>query len=178
MGISAIREFFPTNQPESDAAAKLRLELMGDIVKTVGPELFEIAVKTAISISKSRWDCSVARVRECAGLSNKPTPAPAMKAWSLVTELVQRHVRPGMEGGYRLEPYTYRKGEEVLEIPVPIIPEPVLAAVRCLGGWGALWVTEPAYWPQRMRDFCGAYDDSSLKRDSTATALVRAKPNA
>ena len=165
-GITAIREFFPTAQPESDAAAKLRLTLMGDIVRAVGPELFLIAVETAISISKSRWDCSVARVRECAGLSNAPTPAPAMKAWALVTEVVQRHVREAPEGGCRLEPYTCRRGDAVVEIPVPVIPEPVLAAVRCLGGWTALWLTEPVYWPQRMRDFCNVYDDASLKKDS------------
>ncbi len=167
-----VREMFPVNQIESDAAAKLRLELMGNIVRAVGPELFLIAVKTAISISKSRWDCSVARVRECAGLSNAPTPAPAMKAWVLVTEIVQRHVREAPEGGFRLEPYTYRVNGDVVTVPVPTIPEPVLTAVRCLGGWGALWSTEPAYWPQRMRDFCHLYDESSLKRDSNGAVLL------
>lgn len=166
LGVIAIKEMFPTQQPESDAAAKLRLELMGEIVEAVGPDAFVSAVRKAISISKSRWDCSVARVRECAGLSNAPPLAPAIKAWNLVTEVVRHHVRPGSEGGYVLEPYVYRREGEVHTLSVPTIPEPVLTAVRCLGGWGSLWSTDPAYWPQRMRDFCAVYDDSSPKKDS------------
>lgn len=172
IGVIAIKEMFPTQQPESDAAAKLRLELMGEIVEAVGPDAFVAAVRKAISISKSRWDCSVARVRECAGLSNAPEPSPAMKAWALVTDVVRRHVRPGAEGGYVLEPYVYRRDGEVHTFAVPTISEPVASAVRCLGGWGALWSTDPAYWPQRMRDFCAVYDDSSLKKDSTVRRIL------
>jgi len=168
-----VKEMFPVNQQESDAAAKLRVELLAEVVDAVGPEAFLAAVKKAISISKGRYDCTVSRIRDCAGLQHVPDPSPAMKAWATVTEIVQRHVREAPEGGIRLEPYVYRRGDEVLEVPVPAIPEPMARALRSLGGWKALMDTEPAYWSQRMRDFCGAYqEESSLKRDCDERRLT------
>jgi hypothetical protein len=161
MGLTLVREFFPTTQNnDSDIAVKLRLELMANIVKEIGPERFIEAVKQAISISASRYECSIKRIRECAGLKTTPEPNPAMRAWLLVVEVLHRHVRPGPDGGYRLEASVIFQGGEYVTIPVPTIPEPVSRAVRAIGGWGALVETEPAYIAQRMRDFCAVYSEN------------------
>jgi|SRR5579863_4578642 len=163
---SLIREVFPTAQNnDSDVAVKLRLELLADIVREIGPEHFMAAIKQAVSISANRYECSIKRVRECAGLKTTPEPNPAMRAWLLVIDVVHRHVRPGPDGGYRLESSVIFQGGEYITIPVPTIPEPVSRAVRAIGGWGALVETEPAYIAQRMRDFCAVYSEGSLSID-------------
>lgn len=166
IGLTMIREMFVTvANNDSDIAVKLRLELMANIVREIGPERFVEAVKQAISISASRYECSIKRIRECAGLKTTPEPNPAMRAWLLVIEVLHRHVRPGPDGGYRLEASVIFQGGEYVTIPVPTIPEPVSRAVRAIGGWGALVETEPAYIAQRMRDFCAVYSEGSLSID-------------
>lgn len=172
-GYQLLREFFPSQQQESDAVTKLRIELLADVVAAVGPERFTAAVKQALSISKSRWDCSVARIRECAGLRYTPPPSPAHDAWAWLTEFIQRHVRLSGEDGVRFEPYVYLVAEATAaEIPVPKIPPPIERAVRNLGGWAALLRSDPAYWTARMRDFCAVYAaDGSPCIDSTDIEL-------
>ena len=89
VGLAMVREFFPTNQPESDAAARLRIELLAEVVAVVGPDRFRQAVRDAIAVSRSRWDCSVVRIREMAGLRYEPPQSRVAAAKALVWRAVQ-----------------------------------------------------------------------------------------
>ena len=146
-------------EQESDLAVKLRLEMMTDIAMEVGAERFMAAVKQAITLSRHRYDCSIARIRECAGLHQGSVMSPAMKAWADVTEIVEKHVRRSPEGGWRLEDHYEQRGGVWWTTPVPTISPAMLRAVKMIGGWAALAQTDPAYWNQRMRDFCAAYQE-------------------
>ena len=172
LGLTAIREIFPAREPESDLAAALRLELLTDIVNLVGPERYLEAVKKAITMSSSRYDCTVRKIRFCAGLKESKPVDPAVSAWKLVTDIVRKHVRLGPEGQYRLEPYYAIDGksddptaepEKSLPTfsiyPVPEIPEAVQEAVRALGGWRALANTLPEFWHAKMKDFLTLYEE-------------------
>ena len=164
LGLTAIREIFPAREPESDLAAALRLELLTDIVNLVGPERYLEAVKKAITMSSSRYDCTVRKIRFCAGLKESKPVDPAVSAWKLVTDIVRKHVRLGPEGQYRLEPYYAIDGKSddprtASVYPVPEIPEAVQEAVRGLGGWRALANTLPEFWHAKMKDFCALYSE-------------------
>ena len=148
IGLTAIREMLPSNQPESDAATKLRLELLGEIVAAVGPERFIRAVKDAIKVSRSRWDCSIARVRECAGMRYEPPQSRVAAAWDLVTSLFLNHCRMDAEGRYRLEEKVVLKDGVAEVTPVPDVPPTVLRAVQALGGWSGLAGAYPEYWQE------------------------------
>ena len=167
-----VREFFPSQVQESDAATKLRIELLADVVREVGAERFTAAVKQALSVSRSRWDCSVSRIRECAGLKYTPAPSAAHDAWIWLTEFIRRHVRLSGEDGVRFEPYVYMVATgTAAEIPIPTIPPPIERAVRGLGGWSSLLRSDPAYWTARMRDFCAVYvEQGSPRMDSSELA--------
>lgn len=155
-----VREFFSNAPPESDAALKMRIELLAEIVQAVGPDRFNEAVKGALRLARSRYDVTVSRIREQAGLHHVNQLTPAAKAWIFVTMVVARHVRRDPEGGYRLEPFVYidKQGNTVREF-APEIPEPVARAVRTMGGWGALAQTDAQYWGQRMREFRDLYEE-------------------
>lgn len=156
------REIFPSQQQESDFALKLRLELLAQIVREVGQERFLEAVKQAISISRGRYDVTIARIRECAGLLYTPPISPAMQAWAQIMNIVRNHLKPAPEGGYRMERAyisRIRDGkQETAEIPVPELPMPARRALQAIGGWATLAETEPQYMPQRMRDFQAVYE--------------------
>lgn len=159
-----MRELFPVSQEESDFALKLRLELLAKIVLKVGAENFIAAVKLAISQSRGRYDVTILRISECAGITRTAEPSPAMKAWAIVAYIVRNHVKQAPEGGWRLETHVvgrFLDGEwKHHEEPVPFVPLPIKNAVNALGGWAALAETEPVYWSQRMRDFTAVYDET------------------
>ena len=157
VGLQIVREIFPVREKESDLATRLRLEMLVDVVNAVGPDRFLEAVKQAITISDSRYHCTIRKIRQCAGLKEPKFVDPAYAAWELVTEIVKKHVRRTDEDGYRMEPYVYLDGDKAVTKPIPTIPDPVLKAVRALGGWQALATTPPEFWAQRMKDFVNLY---------------------
>lgn len=160
LGLLALREMFPTRDMESDLAAKLRLEMMTDIVVEVGYDRFMAAVKKAISISRNRFDCSIFRIRECAGLQYQPPPSPAHRAWSQVRQYVTRHVRRHPEGGWQIEDFVYLgEGDKACVIKAPELPEATKRAVQTIGGWGALATTPDEFWSKRMADFIAVYEE-------------------
>lgn len=98
VGLSLIREIFPMQQADSDEAAKLRLELMAELAEQVGEQRFVKAVRDTIKVSHRRWDCSIARIREMAGLKYVPEPSAVALAWRFVTDFYLNHVRPDPRG--------------------------------------------------------------------------------
>ena len=163
IGLQCVREIFPIkDHTESDLAVRLRIEMLTDIVLEVGAERYLAAVKKAITISHNRYDVTIKKIRECAGLRFVPEPAPAYKAWQFVTEVRDRHVRRAPEGHWRLEPwYRVQEGSlTVVAVDPPPIPAPVQRAVQALGGWGALAMCPKEYWYQRLKDFVNVYDES------------------
>lgn len=165
---TAVREIFPSTLAESDEALNLRLDLLAEIAVECAPGQFMQAVRKAISLSRSRFDVSVAKVRQCAGLPADLPQSPATRAWLFVVEVLDRHVRLAPEGGWQLEPFCRNIDGKYEMVPVPAIPGAILKAVRALGGWGALKETEPQYFGQRMRDFEGLY-----REEETSSALVK-----
>ena len=160
-GLTAIREMFPSQHAESDAAVKLRVELLAEVVAAVGPDRFLRAVKDAISVSKSRWDCSVAKIRECAGLRYEPPQSRTAAMWDLVTQVFLNHVRMDPEGRYRLEEKIVLRDGVAEVTPVPDIPTAVMKAVQALGGWGGLAEAHPSFWGQRYKQFQDLYHEES-----------------
>ena len=156
MGLTAVREIFPIKDQESTLAVRLRIEMLTDIVNEVGPEKFLAAIKKAITMSSHRYDCSIRKIRECAGLKEKN---PAIEAWKFVTEVMQKHLRPAPEGHYHLEPWVRNEDGKFVTDPVPVIPESVKDAVRAIGGWQALALTSPEYLHQRMKDFINLFEE-------------------
>ena len=137
----------------------LRLEMLTDIVNEVGAERFLAAVKKAIAMTNNRYDCTIRKIRTCAGPRDVQPTAPAYKAWQTVTEIVQKHVRRAPEGHWRLETCYVCCDAETSVTPVPVIPEPILRAVRCIGGWGAIATCPAEFWHQRMKDFVSVYEE-------------------
>ena len=168
-----VREFFPTNQPESLAATALRLELLTEVVATVGPERFLRAVKDAIAVSRNRWDCSVARIREMAGIRHEPPQSRVAAAWEFATQTFINHCRLDPEGRYRLEEKVVLHNSVAEVTPVPLIPPAILRAIQALGGWSAL--ADTSNWSYRFKDFRELFHEDAipdLRRDS-AGALVK-----
>lgn len=168
VGLTLIREMFPTQQAESDEAAKLRLELMAEIAETVGEQRFVQAVRAAIKVSHRRWDVSVARVREMAGLRWTPEPSPAAKAWQFVTDTFLNHVRTNEQGNYVLEEKTVNRDGKAQVTPIPEIPPAISRALRALGGWAAIAEAFPEYHTQKWSQFRDFYyeDEAGLCVDS------------
>jgi len=173
VGLAMVREFFPTNQPESDAAARLRIELLAEVVAAVGSERFLRAVRDAIAVSRSRWDCSVARIREMAGLRYEPPQSRVAVAWDFATQTFLNHARLDPEGRYRLEEKVVLRDGVAEVTPIPLVPPAVLRAVQALGGWSAL--ADTSNWSFRYKDFRELYrDDSNPRMDRTGSDLERA----
>ena len=164
-------------QKVSDEAAQLRLELMAEIAAEVGEQHFVHAVRNAIKISHRRWDVSIARIREMAGLRFVPEPSPAAKAWELVTHVFVNHCRVDADGNYRLETKTVIRDGKAEETPVPAISPAVKRAVQALGGWAALAESFPEYWQQKYGAFKELFheDDVSPRMDRPASSLERVK---
>jgi hypothetical protein len=157
-GLQIIREFFPTNQPESDAAARLRIELLAEVVAAVGSERFLRAVRDAIAVSRSRWDCSVAKIREMAGLRYEPPQSRVAAAWDFATQTFLNHARLDPEGRYRLEEKVVLRDGVAEVTPIPLVPPAVLRAVQALGGWSAL--ADTSNWSYRFKDFRELYTEN------------------
>ena len=176
VGMTLIREMFPTQQQESDEAAKLRLELMAEIADAVGEVRFVKAVRDAIKVSHRRWDCSVARIREMAGLKWTPPISASAEAWQLVTRVFIDHCRTDGDGNYRLEEKVVNVNGRAQVTPVPEIPMALKMAIQCLGGWAALAESHPEYWGQKANQFKEFYCENaaSLRIDSKGSELERA----
>jgi hypothetical protein len=171
VALTLIREMFPVQQAESDEAAKLRLELMAEIADTVGEQRFVQAVRRAIAVSHRRWDVSVARIREMAGLRFVPEPSPAAQAWALVTQVFIDHCRSDADGNYHLEEKVVIVDGKAKITPVPEIPLPTKRAIQSLGGWAALAEAWPEYFTQKWNQFREFYsEDSSPRIDSRPKA--------
>jgi len=164
VGLAAIREMFPTTQPESDAAARLRIELLAEVVAIVGPERYRQAVRDAIAVSRSRWDCSVARIREMAGLRYEPPQSRVAAAWNFATQTFLNHARLDPEGRYRLEEKVVLRDGVAEVTPIPDVPLAVWRAVQGMGGWSAL--ADTSNWSFRFKDFKDLYCESSPRIDS------------
>lgn len=169
VGTLYVKELFPVATPESDMAAKLRLELMTEIAAEVGPENFLRAVRKAISLSRSRYDCTIRRIRECAGLSVEPE-SPAAAAWSLVTRVFDDHCRLGWDGNYHLEKKVVLVNDRAKVMEVPEVSEAAMRAIRGLGGWGAL--ADRSAWSYRYRDFKELYTSEAGPRPERGGELA------
>ncbi len=153
VAISLIREVFPMQQAESDEAAKLRLDLMAELAEEVGEQRFVRAVRDTIKVSHRRWDCSIARVREMAGLRWQPPPSATAKAWEFVTQVFIDHCRTDANGNYVLEDKIVNMGGIARVFHVPEIPSAVKRAIQGLGGWAAIAEAWPEYHGQRYKQF-------------------------
>jgi len=172
VGLAAIREMFPTNQPESDAAARLRIELLAEIVALVGPDRYQRAVRDAIAVSRSRWDCSVARIREMAGLRYEPPQSRVAAAWDFTCQTFLNHARLDPEGRYRLEEKVVLRDGVAEVTPIPDVPLAVWRAVQAMGGWSAL--ADPSNWSFRFKDFKELYCESNPRIDALEKRRRRA----
>ena len=153
VGLSLIREIFPMQQADSDEAAKLRLELMAELASEVGEQRFVKAVRDTIKVSHRRWDASVARIREMAGLRYTPDPSPAAKAWALVTQVFIDHCRTDENGNYRLEEKIVNFDGVARVFAVPELSPAIKRAIRSLGGWAAIAEAWPEFHGAKYRDF-------------------------
>ena len=175
LGWQLVREFFPVppSMNESDMALRVRLDMLAIIAHEIGAPRFINAVTQAISLSRGRYDVTVLKIRECAGMTATIPPSAATRAWMFVMDVVAHHVRPAPEGGWQLEAWTGRVDGEIRTVSVPEIPEPVKRAVRAIGGWAALAETDPAFISQRMRDFKECYSEDSPCRDLVASERAK-----
>lgn len=169
VGTLYVKELFPVATPESDMAAKLRLELMTEIAAEVGPENFLRAVRKAISLSRSRYDCTIRKIRECAGLPVEPE-SPAAVAWSLVTRVFEDHCRLSWNGTYCLEEKVVIAKDGIKVTEVPEVPEAAMRVIRGLGGWGAL--ADRSAWSYRFRDFKELYQHEAGPRPGRGGELA------
>ena len=127
------------------------------------------AVKAAIAVSKSRWDCSVSRIREMAGLRYEPPQSRMAAAWDMLTQVFLDHCRMDGNGSYRLEEKIVLRDGVAEVTPVPEVPPAVMRAVRALGGWNGLAEAWPKQWSYKLRDFKELYSEDqpvSLRVDS------------
>lgn len=177
VAVALINETFPVQQKVSDEAAQLRLELMAEIAAEVGEQRFVQAVRNAIKISHRRWDVSIARIREMAGLRFMPEPSPAAQAWELITRVFIDHCRSDADGNYRLEEKVTIVDGKACVTPVPEIPPAAKRAIQCLGGWAALAESWPEFWQAKLKDFRELYHeaDVSPRMDRPASSLERVK---
>lgn len=155
-----IREAFPlapTQKPESDLATRLRLKGLREIVEQVGEARFFRAVEQAVFNSRHRFDCSIMKVREYAGLATAPRP-PAVVAWEQIIQVFLDHVRTNGIGNYVLEAKTKKQDGVFVEIQPPALPEASLRALRSIGGWAALAEAWPEYVTAKWRDFRDFYE--------------------
>ena len=138
-------------------------------MREVGEAQFIAAVKFALKISRNRYDCTVARIRECAGLPWTPPLSPAAAAWAFATKVFTEHARTNAEGQYVLEPRYVKRDDKTFVTPPPAIPAPVKRAIDALGGWGAL--ADRSVWGYRYKDFRDLYAEDNLRVDSRPADL-------
>lgn len=167
VGWTLVREVFPlspTQQRESDLALKLRLKLLAEVVREVGPDRFMAAVEKTIAVSPNRFHCTVARIREMAGLMYQPPRQPAAVAWEQLVQVFVDHVRTDANGNYRPEERVRIVDGETIVTPAPALPEATQRALRSLGGWAAIAEAWPEYIGQKYRDFCSLYEPDSPQK--------------
>jgi hypothetical protein len=156
-----IREFFPlapNQKPESDIATRLRLKGLREILEVVGEARFFRAIELATFNSRNRFDCSVMKVREFAGLSTAPPRSPAVVAWEQVIQVFLDHVRTDGDGNYRLEDKVRMVNGLAAITKPPEVREASLRALRSIGGWAAIAEAWPEYIGQRLREFEKLYE--------------------
>jgi hypothetical protein len=176
VGLALIREIFPSQQPESDEATKLRLELMAELAEEIGEARFVRAVRDTIKISHRRWDCSVARVREMAGLRHAPAPTAAAIAWEWVMRVYLDHCRVDGNGTYQLEDKVTVFDGVANITPAPKVPSAIQRALRSMGGWAAIAEAYPEYIGAKYRDFKELYrEDEAPARIGGSAELERVK---
>jgi hypothetical protein len=158
VGWQLCREVLPAQQQESDLALKMRLKLLGQLVEEVGEARFMQAIEKAISISHARWQVTVARIRECAGLCYTPPRSPAAVAWEFLIQVFLDHVRIDGKGNYVLEEKVRNVDDKAVVTPVPVVPAASLRALRSLGGWAAIAEAWPTYITAKWRDFRDFYE--------------------
>lgn len=156
VGYQLVRECFPLgpNQKEdSDLAVRTKIKLLAEVVEAVGPERFLRAVEQAIAVSPNRFQVSVARIREMAGLFYTPPRHPAVIAWETVIQVFLDHVRPNGDGNYQLEnKVRIVDGIAVVTQP-PAVPAASMKALRSIGGWAALAEAWPEWTAQTFKNF-------------------------
>jgi len=152
-GWQMVRELLPSKM-ESDAALKVRIGFLKEIVAEVGNERFIAAIKQCVRTCMFRNEVTIARIRQEAGLSVAPAPSPAVEAWELVTRIVTHHLGRDAEGNAVLQPHV-KISENHLAVmtSLPNIPDAVARAVAAMGGWSALAESYPAWWGQRLQQF-------------------------
>jgi hypothetical protein len=156
-GWQLVREML-AGQPESDEVLRVRITFFKEIIRQVGPEKFIDAIKDAIRISKFRNEVTIARVRECAGLSLAPTKSPCVVAWELVTTIVVNHLNRNAAGLVVYEDKVVMCDGVPTVRPVPNIPVSVQKTVDMLGGWSSLWEAyATGYWGARFQQFREIY---------------------
>lgn len=176
MAIALINETFPVQQAMSEEAMQLRLEMLAEIAEQVGEQQFVQAVRNAIKVSHRRWDCSIARIREMAGLRYTPEPSASAKAWELVTRVFIDNCRTDMNGNYRLEEKIVNFNGVARVFAVPEISPAIKRAIQGLGGWAALAESWPEYWSAKLRDFRELYyEDDSPRIDQESGPGIEAQ---
>lgn len=150
-----IREVFPQRSDvpaETDNAVRLKVDLLAEIYVEVGADRFFRAVKDAISRSHSRYQCTVARVRECAGLSSK-LRSDEDDAFHEAVSIARKFAVVDCFGKWNLQTKIILQDGVADEIPVPKVSEGMRRAVAAVGGWGGM--VEPNEFV--YRNFCEAY---------------------
>lgn len=141
---------------QSDAAAKLTLDMMTQIAVEVGQEKFHLALLQIVNTYERRPANIVATMRKVLGL-NPRLDAEAQsvaEAWELVTGVVSRHVKFDVEGNAYLSNHVSRvDGKTYSSTECPDIPPSILHAVACMGGWKALHADRELWWGQRFQTF-------------------------
>lgn len=179
---TCVREMFPVANTESDYSVKLRLKLMAQIVDEIGQDRFMLALEKAISISQRRYDVSIQRIRECAGLRYVAPPTAVALAWEFVMKVWVEHCRTDENGNYRLEnkylKTTSPNGDSFSAIPPPEIPPAIKRALRSLGGWAAIAEAWPEYIGQKYNQFKEFYREDDLSpRMDPGSALEKVNEN-
>lgn len=150
----------------SDEAARLTITMLTDVAVEIGQERFHAAILKAIETCERRP--TVATMRRLAGVSPvlDERAQAVVSAWSLVTDVVQRHVARDQHGNAYLAPFIAwsEGGGYHVEQPVPEIPECVRRVVVNLGGWGALAESYPVWWSQKFMLFKELFQFSPADR--------------
>jgi hypothetical protein len=123
-----------------------------------------------------RFFPKIAELRQLAGASDaEQRDAEARAAWQLVTDLLDRHVRSDVHGGYHLVEDPYGLGWKL-----PELSDRVLSTVRRVGGWRTLkcmtsedypFVQKRFYEEYRASDAISAFDPSRLLREAARAEL-------
>jgi hypothetical protein len=158
----------------SDHAAKIMLDSLEEIARTIGKERFHEMIVRAIETCDRRP--TLATYRKLAGLNSRlgPQEEALAKAWELTTVILTRFLSHDAEGNAVIRPrISQRDGEYFEELP-PEIPEGVRKAVAGLGGWKALLSSYPEWHSQRFHDFKELYRPSAEEQALLLAPVTKA----